>query len=199
MSQKSTKKRVGRPALADNPDYQRALRRQAIVFRAIQIESGLSNAQLDELFTGVVSQGNRGKAWRRWVTGQQRCVTFNKVCDLARAKGWLNESAVQALEWADLSAEAWVPIMKRVSKFKSASAALRQAFDRFREVCEAEHNEHGSIEVLDKNMDCYLPASGEELNVMFESAQRQIDKVAGLALSYQIPDLPPEPHPLFRF
>lgn len=170
-----------------------------MVFRAIQVESGLSNAQLDELFAGVVSQGNRGKAWRRWVTGQQRCVTFNKVCDFARAKGWLNESAVQALEWADLSAEVWAPIMKRVSKFKSAGEALRAAFDRFREVCEAEHNEHGSIEAFDKGLDDYWPASGPELAEMFEGAQRQIEKVTGLALSYQIPDIPADPHPLFRF
>ncbi|MFW7342859.1 hypothetical protein V0R37_15125 [Pollutimonas sp. H1-120] len=191
MNEKTTgKKRVGRPAVAETAEHRALLGRQALVFRTIQSLSGLSNAQLDRLFTGITSKGNEGKAWRRWVAGEQRCLNFNEVCDVARSNGWLNDVATSALEHADLSAEAWAPIVKRQSRFQTARAELNAALQRFREVCEAEHNEYSSIW---QTGEIDAPATAVELTRMFDEAQAHVQKLNCLAIAIEPPKLPKDP------
>lgn len=141
---RQAKRKRGRPPNDENVERRR--QHQIQLLRKIQLRTGKSNAELENEFkvgpkSGGIN-GNKGKAWRRWVNGENVCrpAVLRTICTTAARRGWLDDDDLN--EERELSDEGSLASLVAVSPddWKSISAFRHRCEQAFQQLVIAIQN-----------------------------------------------------------
>jgi hypothetical protein len=201
------KRKRGRPVNDENAERRR--RHQIQLLRKIQLRTGKSNAELEAEFkigpeSGGIN-GNQGKAWRRWVNGENVCrpAVLRTICKIATRRGWLDGDDLKEnngatgegplAELVSLNPDDWKHVASFQHRCEQAFQELTGALQNYERLLQqAKKDGHEVLEAWmtgnpdDNSADIEVDHLSEQrLQERFAEARKAVNELGCLSISWR--------------